>query len=96
MMRHGVTVYLIPITLGGEVGLFIEEEYLPFWRYNEKLYYNIEKPTIKDIEELGSFEINTPTPSDVSNKSDRHITAKSRVVLDIRIEEWRKIIRILP
>ena len=49
-MIHCVTIDLTPITLGEEGVIFIEEEYLPFWWENEKLYYNIENPTIQDLE----------------------------------------------
>ena len=38
MTRHGVTADLTLRTLGGELWFFIEEEYLPFWCDNEKIY----------------------------------------------------------
>ena len=60
MMIHGVTFGLTPRNLGGEVVLLIEEEYLSFCWDKENFYYNIYKPTIKDLEELENFELNTP------------------------------------
>ena len=83
MVRHGVTVYLNSRTLVVEVGLFIEEEELPFCWDNEKVYYNIKKPIIQYLEELENFELNIPTPPEVWNKSHKHITAKERVPLYI-------------
>ena len=41
MIKHGVTVAMAPRNLGGDGGLYVDEEYLPFWWDNEKLYYNI-------------------------------------------------------
>ena len=79
MMRHGVTVYLTPGNLSGDRDFFMEEEYLHFWWCNEKPYYNIQKPKMQYLKELESFDLNTPTHSEVCNKSDGHITAKARV-----------------
>ena len=63
--KHGATVDMTTRNLGGDRGLQVDEEYLPFWWDNEKLYYIIEKPTEEDIEELESFELNLPTPNDI-------------------------------
>ena len=30
MMKHGATVDMIPKNLGGDGGLYVDEEYLPF------------------------------------------------------------------
>ena len=57
-----------PRNLGGDGGLYVDEEYIPFWWDDEKLYYNIEKPTEVDIKELESFEINSPTPNAIWGK----------------------------
>ena len=65
MMKHGETVDMTPRNLGGDAGLYIEEEYLLFWWDNEKLYYNIKKNNEDDIEELERFEINSTTPNDI-------------------------------
>ena len=78
MMIHGVAVDLTPRTLDEEGGLFIEEEELSSWWGNEK-NYNIQKPTIQDLEGLERVDINTPPPPEVWNKSDRHRTEKARV-----------------
>ena len=65
MEKHGATVDMTPRNLGGDGGLYVDEEYLPFWWDNEKLYYNIEKPTEEELEELESFNINLPTPNNI-------------------------------
>ena len=64
-MKHGATVDMTHRNLGGDGGLYVNEEYLPFWWYNENIYYNIEKPTAEDIEELDRFELNSPTPNNI-------------------------------
>ena len=45
MIKHGVTVAMAPRNLGGDGGLYVDEEYLPLWWYNENIYYNIRKTT---------------------------------------------------
>ena len=58
MMKQGATVDITPINLGGDGGLYVNEEYIPFWWDNEKLYYNIYITTEEEHEELESFDIN--------------------------------------
>ena len=50
MIKRGSTVYMTPRNLGGGGGLYVDEEFTPFWWDNKKLYYNIEKPTEEDLE----------------------------------------------
>ena len=69
MMKHGATVDMTPMNLGGGGGLYVTEEYLSFWWDNEKLYYIIEKPNEEFLEELEIFEINSPTLNDIWEKS---------------------------
>ena len=57
MMKWGKTVDITHRNLVGDGGLYVDEEYLPIWWDNEKLYYIIHKPTEEDIEELESFEL---------------------------------------
>ena len=72
-IKHGSTVDTTPRNLGSDGGLCVDEEYLPFWWDNENIYYNIKKPTEDDIEELETFELNSPTPNDVWETSTTHI-----------------------
>ena len=44
--------------MGGDGGLYFNEEYLPFCWDDENLYYNIEKPTEQNPGELEIFDIN--------------------------------------
>ena len=57
MMKHGATVDMKHRNMVGDGSLYVDEEYPPFWQDNEKLYYNIQKPTEEDIEKLESFEL---------------------------------------
>ena len=43
--KYGETVDATTRILGGNGGLFVDEEYILFCWYHENLYYNIEKPT---------------------------------------------------
>ena len=63
IMKHESTVDMTPSNLGGDGGLYVDEEYLPFWWDNEKIYYNIEKTTEENLEEIESFDINSLKPN---------------------------------
>ena len=65
MMKHGTIVYTTPRNLGGDGGLYVDEEYLPFCWDNKNLYFSIDKPTEEDLEELDVFELNSPTPNGI-------------------------------
>ena len=41
MMKNSTTVDMTPRNLGGDGDLYVDEEYLPFWWFNENIYYNI-------------------------------------------------------
>ena len=45
MIKHGEKVDMTPRNLVGDGGLYVDEEYIPFWWDNKKLYYNIDKNT---------------------------------------------------
>ena len=65
IIKDGATVDTTNRNLVGDGGLYVDEEYLQFWRDNENLYYNIEKTTEENLKQLESFEINSPTPNDI-------------------------------
>ena len=44
-MKYGATVDMKTGNLGDDGGLYVDEEYLPFWWDNINLYYNIEIST---------------------------------------------------
>ena len=50
MIKHGWKVDMTPRNLGDDGGLYFDEEYIMFWWYNEKLYYNIEKHNEDNLE----------------------------------------------
>ena len=58
MTKHGATVDITPGNLGSDEGLYVGKYNHPFWMDNEKITYNIEKPTEEYLGELESFEIN--------------------------------------
>ena len=64
MMRHGVTVDLNLRTLGVE-GFFHRIIIDSLLVRQLKINYNIYKPTVQDTEDLESFDVNKPTPSEV-------------------------------
>ena len=55
MTKKGETVDITPRNLGGDGGLYVNEEYLLFWWDNENLFYNTEKSTEEYLEELERF-----------------------------------------
>ena len=65
MMKHGAKYDMTYRNLDGDGVLYVDEEYITFWWDNEKLYYNTEKPTEKDIEELEIFELKSPTSNNI-------------------------------
>ena len=71
--------------LGSDGGLHVDEEYLLFWWDNEQTYYNIEKPTEEDLEELEICEINSLTSNDIWETSSQHQMGKKKVPSDKKI-----------
>ena len=41
IVKHGETVDMTPRNLCGDGGLYVDEEYLLFWWYNERICYDI-------------------------------------------------------
>ena len=91
LMRHGIHVDLTPATLGGTGGIKIEDQFLPFEFDNEKLFYNISKPTQDDLDTLEWFELTSPCPITTSRRNKKKILPE-----DIPIGEWRKRLAMLP
>eukprot|EP00957_Ditylum_brightwellii_P079707 6060399-Ditylum_brightwellii.AAC.1 len=61
-MRHGIAIDLTPATLGGSVGMYVEEEHIPFEWDEDKLYLRIEMPNEEDMEKLEMLELNSRVP----------------------------------
>ena len=87
MIKHWATVAMAPRNLGGDEGLYVDEEYLPFRWDNEKLYYNKEKLSEEELEELDMFELNSPTPNAIWETSYPHQTGKKMFPSDKPILE---------
>ena len=90
MIKHEKNIDMTPRNMSVDGGLYVDGGYLPFCWDNENLYYNTEKPTEEDLEELKIFELNSPTPNNIWGKSYQHGTEKKKVPSDINISEWRK------
>lgn len=93
MMRHGIVLDLNPPQHGGSCGMHHEEEFLPFQYDEEKLYFNISKPSKEDLEELECFELNSPYPSFTTTTRRNK---KKLLPEDVPMEEWRKRLAMLP
>ena len=78
MMKHGEKVDMAPMNLGGDKRLYVYEEYLPFYWYNEKLYYNIQKTTEEYLEQLESSEINSSTLNYIKETTYPHQTVNTK------------------
>ena len=91
LMAHGIKCDLVPKKYGGNGGLVIENEFLPFEFDGEKLFYNISKPSQEDIDTLRYFELTSLIPHDTSRRSRKKILAG-----DIPMVEWRKRLAMTP
>ena len=93
LMRHGIKVDLTPTSFGGEGGLQIEDQFLPFEFDQEKLFFKISKPTQDDLDSLEWFELTSPYP--ILNETSRR-NKKKILPENIPIDEWRKRLAMLP
>lgn len=80
-------------------GITVNGEYLPFDYDDEKLYFNIEKPTLEEInnEVYKLFKLNSRDPEQVSinpNKTKRN--NKQFQWEEIPILEWKKRLELPP
>jgi hypothetical protein len=92
MMRHGIKMDLTPRKFGGEGGMRVEEEFFPFNFDDEKLFFEIERPTPEDMETYDWYELTSPYP--FLNEVRRN--KKEVLETDIPISEWRKRFAMLP
>jgi hypothetical protein len=93
MMKHGVTVDMVPPKYGGTGGIRIDDEHLPFQFDNEKLFWEISKPTQDDLDTLRWFEINPPPLL-----GERRICRQKKHDAPHQIpwDEWRRRLAMLP
>ena len=92
LMRHGIKVDLTPTSFGGEGGIKIQDQFLPFEFDQEKLFYKIMKPSQDDLDSLEWFELTSPYP--ILNEPRRN--KKKLLPENIPIQEWRKRLAMLP
>ena len=91
LMRHGIQLDMTPTKFGGEGGMRIEEQFFPFLFDDEKLYYNISRPTPEDLAVLEIFELTSPLPT-----SHPRRLRKRTVPGNIPITEWQKRLALAP
>jgi hypothetical protein len=87
MMKHGIRVDLVPPKYGGTGGITVDGELQPYCFDNEKLYWNIPKPTRDDMDILRWIEINPPT---LLGKERIRQRKKVEIPHNIPWEEWRR------
>jgi hypothetical protein len=92
MMRHGVKMDLTPGKFGGEGGMRDEDEFFPFNFDDEKLFFEIERPTPEDMETYNWYELTSPYP--FLNEVRRN--KKNVLETAIPISERRKRFAMLP
>ena len=68
-MAHGIQADMVPKKFGGKQGLIIDETFVPLNFDGEKLFFNISRPTEKEIEALERFELTSPKPVDVIGRA---------------------------
>ena len=60
MMRHGVSVDVVPLMYGGKQGITVDDEFLKCSYDDEKCFYYIKRPSQHDLDTLDTFEITSP------------------------------------
>ena len=91
-MKHGVKFDMTPIKFGGKGGMYIEQEFFPFEFDDEKLFFNIQKPTKEDLDTYEWFELN----SHIMESNNMRRKHEKLVTEDIPIQEWRKRLGMQP
>jgi hypothetical protein len=93
MMKHGIKVDMVPPKYGGTGGITVDGELLPYCFDDEKLYWNIAKPTRDDMDILRWIELNPPTLL-----GEERIRRRKKVEIPHNIpwEEWRRRLAMLP
>ena len=95
MMRHGVSVYMVPRDHGGQQGITVEGNYLPMHYDQEKFYFQISKLNSEEIKTLEAYEINSPH---VYYSNGKCIIRNKKEIQfhNIPLIEWRKILGMVP
>ena len=91
-MKHGVKFDMTPIKFGGKGGMYIEQEFFPFEFDDEKLFFNIQKPTKEDLDTYEWFELN----SHIMESNNMRRKHEKLATEDIPIQEWRKRLGMQP
>eukprot|EP00957_Ditylum_brightwellii_P159630 12151368-Ditylum_brightwellii.AAC.1 len=90
MMRHGISIDLIPKQFGGEGGMMVEDEEIPFKWNGEQLFLKLAKPNEGELEELEIFELNTLSPDMTLKPATCRRKKKIRKHDELPLTEWQK------
>ena len=93
MMKHGIKVDMTPRNYGGKGGITVDGKVLPYLFDNEKLFWEISKPTRDDMDTLKWIELNPPALLGEERIRRRKKIEKPH---DIPWDEWRRRLAMLP
>ena len=91
LMSHGIQCDLTPTKYGGKGGIKIGEDFLPFEYDNEKLFFQIEKPTTRDQDILEHYELTSLVSPVMIRRNKKKILPS-----DLPMIEWRKRLAMAP
>ncbi len=95
-MKHGIRMDLTPTLYGGESGMQVDGQFIPFEFDGEKLFLNIERPTWEDMEYFDIFELTSPFDEGLLQKVVPRRNKKKLTHEDIPLVEWRRRLALLP
>jgi len=97
MMRHGVSVDIVPCIYGGKQGITVDNQFLKCRYDQEKCFYFIKKPTQEDLDTLEAYEITSPVVYDINNQVETVRRKRKEIIFSgIPMEEWRKRLALDP
>ena len=91
-MKHGIKFNFTPAIFGGEPGMKIEDDFIPFNFDGEKLFVNIIYPSESDLQNLQIFELTSLLTPSTTTRRKKSTTLPG----DIPMSEWRKRLAMLP
>jgi hypothetical protein len=93
MMKHGIKVDMTPSKYGGTNSISICGEVIPYIYDDEKLFWEISKPTQDDLDTLRWIEL---TPPVLLGENRARRIMKEKKPHNIPWVEWRKRLAMLP
>ena len=90
-MKHGIKFNFTPAEVGGEPGMKIEDDFIPFNFDSEKLFVDIIHPSESDLHNLQIFELTSLFPPSVTTRRKKSTTMPG----DLPMIEWRKCLAMM-